>query len=45
MIEHPQLKAYQLKPQTLKHVENLKVHFITKFDTSLEMPALVDHTF
>ena len=31
MIEHPQLKPYELKPQTLKHVETLK------FQTNLHM--------
>ena len=28
MIEHPQLKAYQLNPQTLKLVENIKVQLL-----------------
>ena len=36
LIEHPQLKAYQHKPQTPKHVETTKVQIITRFDTSLE---------
>ena len=31
MIEHPHLKPYELKPQTLKHVEN------KKFQTNLHM--------
>ena len=28
IIEHPQLKAYQLKPQTLKQVEVIKVQIV-----------------
>ena len=29
MIGHPQLKLYHLKPETLKHVEIIKVQHIT----------------
>ena len=36
MIGHPQLKLYHLKPETLKHVEIIKVQHITVCDTSLE---------
>ena len=36
MIEHPQLKAYQLKPPTLKHVENINVSDKLRYDRSLK---------
>ena len=38
MIEHPHLKSYELEPQTLKHVEIIKVSDKPTFDTSLERP-------
>ena len=36
MIGHPQLKLYHLKPETLKHVEIIKVQDIAVYDTSLD---------
>ena len=36
MIRHPQVKLYHLKPQTLKHVEIIKVSDKPTFDTSVE---------
>ena len=36
MIGHPQLKLYHLKPETLKHVEIIKLQDIAMCDTSLE---------
>ena len=36
MIEHPQLKPYELKPQTLKHVEIIKVSDKPTYDTFME---------
>ena len=45
MIRHPQLKLYYLKPQTLKHVEIIKVSDKPTYDTSLEMSRLGDHIF
>ena len=36
MIEHPQLKLYHFQPQTLKHVEIIKVSDKPTYDTSLE---------
>ena len=37
MVRHPQLKLYNLKRQTLKHVEIIKFSEEHTFDTSLEM--------
>ena len=45
MIEHPQLKPHHIEPQNLKHVEIMKVQFITRFDTSLEGSGLGDGRF
>ena len=36
MVRHPQLKLYNLKHQTLKHVENIRISEKPTFDTSLE---------
>ena len=36
MIRHPQLKLYHLKPQTLKHINFIKVSDKPTYDTSLE---------
>ena len=36
MIRLPQLELYHLKPQTLKHVEIIKVSDKPTYDTSLE---------
>ena len=35
-ISHPQVKPYQFKPQTLKHVRVIKVSDKPTYDTSLE---------
>jgi len=35
-IGHPQPKLYHLKPETLKHVEIIKLQDIIVYDTSLE---------
>ena len=35
-MEHPQLKPYQLKPQTLEQVEIIKCSNKPTFDTSME---------
>ena len=45
MIRHPQVKAYHLKPQTLKHVEITNVSDKPTYDTSLERFLLGDHRF
>ena len=45
MIEQPQLKAYQLKPPTLKHVEVIKVSDKNKYDTRLESSRVGDNRF
>ena len=37
MFRHPQVKLYNLKRQTLKHVEIIKFSEKHTFDTSLEM--------
>ena len=36
MIRHPRVKLYHLKPQTLKHVEIMKVSEKPIYDASLE---------
>ena len=36
MIRHPQLNLYHLKPQTIKHIEVIKVSVKPTYDTSLE---------
>ena len=36
MIQHVEVKLYHLKPQTLKHVEIIKVLDKPSYDTSLE---------
>ena len=36
MIRHPHVKLYHLKPQTLKHVEIIKVSDKPTYDTSLK---------
>ena len=45
MIEHPQLKAYQIKPQALQYVEIIKVQINTRFETSWEGSCLGDGRF
>ena len=45
MIGRTQVKLYYLKPQTLKHVEILKVSDKSTYDTSLECSGLGDQTF
>ena len=45
MIEHPEVKLYHLKPQTLKHVEIIKVSDKCTCDTSLESFWHGDHRF
>ena len=45
MIGHLQLKLYHLKPETLKHVEIIKVQHITVYDTSLELSLVGDLRF
>ena len=38
MIRHAQVKPYNLKPQTHKHVEIMNVSDKPTYDTSLERP-------
>ena len=44
-MQHPQVKAYKLKPQILKHVEIIKVSEKPTYGTSLEKSGLGDHRF
>ena len=45
MVQHHQVKPYHRKPQTLKHVEILKVSDKPSYDTPLETFRLGDHRF
>ena len=42
---HPHLKLYHLKPETLKHVEIIKVSDNPTNDTSLERSGVGDNRF
>ena len=45
MIGHAELKLFHIKPQTLKHVELIKISDESTYDTSLESSWLGDHIF
>ena len=45
MFRNPQVEAYDLRPQTIKHVEILNVSDKPTYDTSLERFLLGYHRF